>query len=363
LYFSLTNIERSFFLNNKFATLITGCLIFLSTISACAISTNVIEQKSIPSKNSPSVTKGNTTFYFQKQVNNSAVKAYDKGIQAEENDYRQLFGNVHSGKLSVIFYPNASSDDSVDAVGTYYPKDNSIVINLQEKQGNFNQEEVSSVSAHEYNHYLLYQFLHQNHIPSTKVPAWLKEGMARYTENRSTGYDLSEQSLEGYKLIPFEKLESEQDWKSYLGSNNYNAYEQSGVLVAYILKKSGSDSIHNLLIKLKNESFDQAFKETTGQDFKSYAQQYFMNVNTSLPLWKKVDLALKQKKTKQAIALLSHLHQTFPQNSTTLLWEAREYLSEGDYTDATKFGKMAETLNPRGSDINSFLSQLPSHPK
>jgi hypothetical protein len=207
----------------------------------------------------------------------------------------------------------------------------------------------------------LYQFLHQNHIPSTKVPAWLEEGMARYTENRSTGYDLSEQSLEGYKLIPFEKLDSEQDWKSYLGRNKYNAYEESGVLVAYILNKSRNNSIHNLLIKLKNESFDQAFKETTGQDFKSYADQYFKNVNTSLSLWKKVDMALKQKNTKQAIALLSHLHKMFPQNSTSLLWEAREYKSEGDYTDATKFGKMAETLNPRGSDIKSFLSQVPGH--
>jgi hypothetical protein len=351
--------ERSFFLNNKFVTLIS-CLILLTTISGCSTATNLAE-KSIHSKNSPSITKGNTTFYFQKQLNNSAVNAYEKGIQAESEDYQQLFGDVHSARLSVIFYSNASSDDSVDAVGTYYPKDNSIVINSQEKQGNFNQEEVSSVSAHEYNHYLLYQFLHQNHIPSTKIPAWLEEGMARYTENRSTGYDLSEGSLGGYKLIPFEKLESEKEWKSYLGIDNYNAYQQSGVLVAYILNTNGSNSIHNLLIKLKNESFDQAFKETTGKDFKSYTDQYFKNVNTSLTLWKKVDTALKQRNTKQAITLLNQLHQMFPQNSTTLLWEAREYKNERDYTNAIQFGKMAEILNPRGSDIKSFLAQVPGH--
>lgn len=299
-------------------------------------------------------------FYFQEETNRHLIDDFNKGINLERKDYKQLFGDVHQGhfKVKVVFYQN-SKDLGDDVSGAYDLQRHRISINaFRRSHQDVNQynQNIEVVSAHEYNHYLLQQFLNQHNIQEDKVPAWLEEGMARYTENRSDGTDFSEQSLQGYQLIPFEKLNNEEDWKRKINKQSYNIYSQSGLFVAYLLQKNGKETVHNLLLKLKEEPFDLAFKEITGQEFKSYEAEYFADIQTSLSLWKKVDQSLKERKPEQAIKFLGRIHSRCPQSSYTLYWEARQYMAEGNKAKANELVKLAKTLNPRDPEYDEFFS-------
>lgn len=297
-----------------------------------------------------------TTFYFQEKIGKKLINDFDKGISIEKDDYKQLFGDVSLSHLAVVFYPNNKTIGD-DLSGVYYLNNRISLDAYRSSNQNidmFNQQ-IESVSAHEYNHYLLHQFLKEHKIALSKIPVWFKEGLARYTENRSDGTAFDAESLEGYQLVPFDKMDTQEKWQNYMSNDQYNPYGESGNFIAYLLVKNGKNSIYDLLIKLKTETFDQAFKETAGQDFKSYENNYFNSITISISLWKQVDKSLKGKKTKEAIGLLDRIHSLCPESSSTLIWEAREYLAEGDKSKANKLINLAKIINPRAPQFNEFL--------
>jgi hypothetical protein len=306
--------------------------------------------------NFKSLKEGKTTFYFQRKIDSSLINDFNNGISIEKDDYKQLFGNVSLSNLRVVFYPNNSvlGDDLLGA----YALNNQISIDAHRSSDQTNgyykrqfNKQIESVSAHEYNHYLLHQFLKEQNIPLSKIPVWFKEGLARYTEDRCDGTAFDPDSLEGAQLVQFEKLETQGNWQNYMSNNQYNPYQQSGDFVAYLLVENGKNSVYDLLSKLKTETFEQAFKEATGKDLKTYENQYFNNMTTAISLWKQVDKSLKNKDTKKAIALLKREHSLSPESSSTLIWEAREYLAEGNQAKAKKLINLAKTINPRSSQL------------
>ncbi|WEG14577.1 hypothetical protein PU629_09540 [Pullulanibacillus sp. KACC 23026] len=258
--------------------------------------------------NFKSIKEGKTTFYFQKKIDNSLINDFNKGILIEKDDYKQFFGSVNLSNLRVVFYPNLSKETfEKGLLGEYY-LNNIILIDAQRGSDQTNgyydrlfNSQIESVSAHEYNHYLLQQFLKEQNIPLSKIPVWFKEGLARYTEDRCDGTAFDPDSLEGTQLVPFEKLKTQGNWKNYTSNNQYNPYQQSGDFIAYILVRNGKNTVYDLLSKLKTVAFEQAFKETTGQNLNSYENQYFNNMTSAISLWKQVDKSLKNSDTKKAI--------------------------------------------------------------
>ncbi|WEG10944.1 hypothetical protein PU629_12230 [Pullulanibacillus sp. KACC 23026] len=312
------------------------------------------------------IKKGKTTFYFQFSPNQDILNAYNQGIEVEQKDNQEFFNNVSTGSLTVVFYPNHSliKKDSgyfVDSYGYFIPKENRLTIELSDTNktsSNYDNQNTIKMSAHEYNHYLLYQFSREHHIKLSDIPVWLVEGLASYTADRSVGTPLTEERLEGSKLVPFEKLTNPLNWKSYTSNGHYSPYNQSAIFVSYMMNKNGSDTINKLLLKLQNKSFNQAFKDTTGLDFSSYEKQYFKDIHQSLTLWKQVHDLYQKKNSYQAISSLNKIHTLCPQNSLPLLMAAQLYMNEGEYSKATFLAQKADTLNPRDVEQNEFLSRL-----
>jgi hypothetical protein len=312
--------------------------------------------------NFKSIKEGQTTFYFQKSIDNSLINDFNNGISIEKDDYKQLFGNVSlSNNLKVVFYPDLNKVTFEKGLLGAYDLNNHISIdvhrNPDQTKGYYDRlfkSKIESVSAHEYNHYLLHQFLKEQNIPLSKIPVWFMEGIASYTENRCDGTAFDPDSLEGDQLVPFEKLETKGDWQNYYTNNKYDPYQQSGVFIAYLLVENGKNSVYDLLSKLKTETFEQAFKETTGKDLKTYENHYFNNMTTAISLWKQVDKFLKNNDTKKAIELLNRAHSLSPQSSSIIIWEAREYLVEGNQTKSKELMNLAKTINPRSPQLNDL---------
>lgn len=219
--------------------------------------------------------KNNKIFYTEKQE--SVMDLIKEYIDEGEKETKDIFGEFETSTLSIkldydkeIFNARSNNDK---AGGYYLVHANSMYISVEDPfddvlmgydiQNNF---DFKKTFLHEYAHHVVYEFMEKNNIAMNKVPMWFTEGISEYVGSKgNTLHDLN-------KIISFDKLNSENDWKESL--EKAPIYEQSNYAVSKIIIENGKDVIKDILLNIKEMDFKEAFNKATGTSFEQFEDEF-----------------------------------------------------------------------------------------
>ena len=107
--------------------------------------------------------------------------------------------------------------------------------------------------------YALSCFLKENDISRDNIPMWFDEGLAEYS---SCNDKFTEEQIDYVSLL---KLNSRRDWSSIKNENkNSQVYDESMYAMYMIAKQNGENSFKDIVLKCKELSFEESFKEVMG---------------------------------------------------------------------------------------------------
>ena len=132
-------------------------------------------------------------------------------------------------------------------------------ITMPDNTKGFSDSSFREILFHEYFHYALSCFLKENDISRDNIPMWFDEGLAEYS---SCNDKFTEEQIDYVSLL---KLNSRRDWSSIKNENkNSQVYDESMYAMYMIAKQNGENSFKDIVLKCKELSFEESFKEVMG---------------------------------------------------------------------------------------------------
>ena len=132
-------------------------------------------------------------------------------------------------------------------------------ITMPDNTKGFSDSSFREILFHEYFHYALSCFLKENDISRDNIPMWFDEGLAEYS---SCNDKFTEEQIDYVSLL---KLSSREDWSSIKDENkNSQVYDESMYAMYIIAKQNGENSFKDIVLKCKELSFEESFKEVMG---------------------------------------------------------------------------------------------------
>lgn len=132
-------------------------------------------------------------------------------------------------------------------------------ITMPDNTKGFSDSSFREILFHEYFHYALSCFLKENDISRYNIPMWFDEGLAEYS---SCNDKFTEEQIDYVSLL---KLNSRRDWSSIKNENkNSQVYDESMYAMYMIAKQNGENSFKDIVLKCKELSFEESFKEVMG---------------------------------------------------------------------------------------------------
>lgn len=132
-------------------------------------------------------------------------------------------------------------------------------ITMPDNTKGFSDSSFREILFHEYFHYALSCFLKENDISRDNIPMWFDEGLAEYS---SCNDKFTDEQIDYVSLL---KLNSRRDWSSIKNENkNSQVYDESMYAMYMIAKQNGENSFKDILLKCKELSFEESFKEIMG---------------------------------------------------------------------------------------------------
>ncbi|MEG0005550.1 MAG: hypothetical protein RR730_06945 [Clostridium sp.] len=116
---------------------------------------------------------------------------------------------------------------------------------------------------HEYTHYFFDMYCKSKGIEKSKIPQWFEDGLCEYIGNDSVAY-----GQEFIDFTPFNQITSNKDWKDHIPQN----YFQSHLALNKIVSLKGEKVINSIIIRCKELSFEDSFKESTGVDISKFEE-------------------------------------------------------------------------------------------
>lgn len=132
-------------------------------------------------------------------------------------------------------------------------------ITMPDNTKGFSDSSFREILFHEYFHYALSCFLKENYISRDNIPMWFDEGLAEYS---SCNDKFTDEQIDYVSLL---KLNSRRDWSSIKNENkNSQVYDESMYAMYMIAKQNGENSFKDIVLKCKELSFEESFKEVMG---------------------------------------------------------------------------------------------------
>lgn len=232
---------------------------------------------------------GNLTLLYRKS-SEPGIEIINEYIKSAKKDARKIYKNINFSPLTVkITDPETFSEDIIvnDFTGGYYYEDLKqikIPVNdiYEEVLALDTVNEFRFVLRHEYTHYISHMYRMKNNINRDDIPVWFEEGIASFIG--SAGMGTPNMMMDG--IIPFKELTTPEEWQKVDG------YEQSYRMIYILVYEYGKDVLEDILLGLKDMTFNQSFEKATGKSLKYYEQELekynqlgwegFPNINNEL---------------------------------------------------------------------------------
>ncbi len=133
-----------------------------------------------------------------------------------------------------------------------------------------------SIIAHEYSHSFIDEALDNR---ADILATWLNEGLAEWVQYKSTGENLArynvESAAENGNLFPISSLESSRDWKQRSGTDVTLQYDQSGMLVTYLIEEYGGEKLFELITNsVRSGSVDFSMRKGIGIGYSEFESNF-----------------------------------------------------------------------------------------
>lgn len=219
--------------------------------------------------------KNNKIFHTEKQE--PIIGLIKEYIDEAEKENKDILGEFDTSTLSIkldydkeIFHTRSSNDK----VGGYYlVHAKSMYVNVEDPfkdvlegydiKYNF---DFKTTFLHEYTHHIVYEFMEKNDIAINKVPLWFTEGISEYVGDKGNVL------YEPEKIIDFDKLNSDKDWKESI--EKASIYDQSNYAVTKLIMENGKNTIKDILLNTKDMDFKEAFNKATGFSFEKFEKNF-----------------------------------------------------------------------------------------
>lgn len=228
------------------------------------------------------IKSNNNTIYYTKEFE-PALKLVEAYLDKAKKDNVKVFGDFSISDLTVKF----DYDEEVfrkrnpimnDLAGLYNKNEKTAYVIIKDCYSNALASNMKSgyfkeTLMHEYTHHVIHEFLALMETPMDKIPTWFEEGICEYI------------GLEGgngpapVKMVNFGELNTLEQWADY-NNKEYPVYHQSHYAIRQLIAMKNEGIIKDILIKLKYEDFNTAFKEATGisfEDFEKALNEDFKN--------------------------------------------------------------------------------------
>ncbi|WP_130805602.1 tetratricopeptide repeat protein [Senegalia massiliensis] len=283
------------------------------------------------------------------------IELINKYIKDVKKDSTKIYKGVKYDPLTIkITDPETFSEDIIvnDFTGGYYYEDlKQIKIPINDVYNEVlaldTVNEFKFVLRHEYSHYISHMYRLKNNIEKDKIPIWFEEGVASFigADNIGTPNII----VDG--ITPFEQLTKPEEWASN------NGYEQSYKMIYLLVYNHGENVIEEILLGLKDKSFDESFKKATGKTVKDYENQLKKHFNNGWETFPQINLQKKMKGIEEErIAGIKKYIETYPDNIDAIKQLASLYSRNNNFERVSEVLKLAiEKKND--SHLWSLLAQ------
>lgn len=215
------------------------------------------------------------TIYAPKDIDQDYIDAIKDTFPLAEELVERVYGKIEKDPLKVIFY-NKEDWEEIDFINTelvqgFFDGEN---IYLKGFLDNQLLSYIKQNFIHEYSHYAMDMYVYEHNILSS-IPAWFNEGTAEYI---SIDKDENKFALD-YIRNPIDLRELDSDtgfWASLETAIDeeefYDPYMYSYYMIDSLVDFKGEGVISDILLKLKETDFYEAFKELTGVTIEDYQE-------------------------------------------------------------------------------------------
>ncbi|MCO4851521.1 hypothetical protein [Bacillus vallismortis] len=269
------------------ALFLCGVLVMLAVSSAIVSSTLYI--LSLPGQAS-GITKEQVTKHMKKE----SFKQTDIYYTSEEKSLLPLtketleyavsinqimIGYSNQKPIDIIFFPNEKLMEDysglLDVVGFYSEREQLIGLLPEEKKKLLEGDEVAvylyqRLLIHEYTHHAFHQKLKELEADPEAFPLWFHEGLSEWMAN--------DELLLGsvtFSVVPFDRLQTDQDWQEARVEYETDVYLQSFYMVNELTDKYGKDIISEMIKETAKEGdFTKGFKSATNESLDQFEKDF-----------------------------------------------------------------------------------------
>lgn len=238
----------------------------------------------------------NLTILYRKS-SEPGIELINKYIKDVKKDSTKIYKDVKYDPLTIKITDSETFNEDIivnDFTGGYYYEDlKQIKMPINDVYNEVlaldTVNEFKFVLRHEYTHYVSHMYRLKNNIEENKIPIWFEEGVASFigADNIGTPNII----LDG--ITPFEQLTKPEDWASK------NGYEQSYKMIYLLIYNHGENIIDEILLGLKDKSFDESFKKATGKTVKKYENQLKKHFKNGWETFPQIKLQEKMEDIEQ----------------------------------------------------------------
>lgn len=208
------------------------------------------------------------TFYLPDNSDYSKWIEIVNSVMKDSGDFRDEFwvGN-RAANIRIVFTKDLGSERDFNTFGKYQIVDKSIHLKVPstlEEESMF-----KSTVLHEITHLDYYETAERSGVDAENLPMWFTEGIASYVDASYTITHIDE--FKDVKWVPFDELKLAQEWGQKLIAP-YHPYLQSRLFVQELVNRYDSGIILNLIKESKENGFDHAFEQLTGETVESFGQ-------------------------------------------------------------------------------------------
>lgn len=184
----------------------------------------------------------------------------DKAIKSNN----RIFGDFNKSKVTIKFdyieevFKNRYGSENLE--GLYLPYTKEIYVYGEDAYDDalsaLGSMKLQHSLIHEYTHHIMFEFLKENEIDPSTIPLWFIEGVAEHVADKSYITEIN-------KIVPFNKLVTDEQWKNNLKREN-TIYTQSQYALRRVVMLKGESKLKDIILKSKESDFNTAFTEVVG---------------------------------------------------------------------------------------------------
>lgn len=284
-----------------------------------------------------------------------AIKLINTYLKQADDDTEKLFPKVEKKPLTIRFDYDEKvfkglNPDANGLEGFYTREKSQINILVKDCFSNVlalvgKISDFQNVLFHEYSHYKLKEFVEQNNLQLDKIPAWFDEGVASYI-----GFEGAYELYTPKKLVPLKELVNQKDFNRYSNEADAQVYIQVHYAVSQLILLKGDKVVQDILLKTKDLSFEDAFKEVMGISLEDYEKSLEADMKDGWKKYKKmIPVAYPRNISSVKIECFEEYTKTNPDNIDALLDLEILYSNSGNFEKAKQTMATAVEKQPDNS--------------